>query len=116
MKYLYYDEKIINPKTIKLKKKNETIIIENNELSIKECFNLKETNEYEIIEIQAKGLFYKTKKTAKKRFAINDKCNLIDFEYGGIYRNLGIVNQIKFYISETQKTNAKEQDNDTKDN
>ena len=109
MKYLYYDENIINPKTIKLKKIDESNIIENNDLSIKECFNLKETNEYEIIEIQANGLFYKTKKKDRKRIAIKGKINLIDFEYGGIYRNLGIKNQVKFYIEEMKKTNSKEQ-------
>ena len=87
MKYLYYDKINLNPIRIILKQKNQPTI-EREDLTIEECFKLKNTGEYEIINIQTCGLYYKTCKSSKKRIELHGEINLFEFENGGNWENM----------------------------
>ena len=90
MKYLYYNKTNIDPITIKLKKNNEEEI-ETEELTIDECFKLKETNEYEYIKIRTCGLYYKTSKSSKNKIQLHGEINILEYENGGDWENSDIL-------------------------
>ena len=80
MKKIFFYQEQSNPLQAYLKKKNETEIKRKDDEELETYFKDKESNKYDIIQIQGLGLMEKTENGYKE---IKGRINLFDYEYGG---------------------------------